>query len=462
MIPLDTSYNTRLEDLAEQIQNSDELTQYLDTEELEDFKALQATFEPVIDDLHAEIAEFHPLQQEAFEVQLLDPKFEGLHLPRILGYCVLRGELNEKFKYIRPQNHFKKVLLGICNSSNFEVLKTRIGQTLKIGFSLSSDIWSTNLIQSIKVKSARYFLEQHKNEAYRSDIDRKSAYLKLKKQYQSLNFTTTTFPNTELEVRIFAPSLKSFLLSRATSNYENKNIVPSIMSFIQNKDFRNSKEYLELIMIIGMSFDLTEDQKKDMIDAFEDMKENYRTFEEDFFNILDKLYDIPEIHVANSDKRFAQVVDRDWGKELNDYYEVIDDIHTKGYMHEEVIDAVRTYYYNHEGRSSQNECLRKVVFSYFGNFLLNLDTNDFTEFFTVFRTMITYIGIFDNQKFNQGIKKYSLLYIKRLLKAYTDKRARDYQDIKKFTVSNFLELKFMKEKELKDLFKTKRKKAATS
>ena len=40
----------------------------------------------------------------------------------------------------------KDVLRGICESSNFEVIKQRIGQTLQIGFALSSDIWVTNLL----------------------------------------------------------------------------------------------------------------------------------------------------------------------------------------------------------------------------------------------------------------------------------------------------------------------------
>ena len=74
------------------------------------------------------------------------------------------------------------------------------------------------------------------------------------------------------------------------------------------------------------------------------------------------------------------------------------------------------------------------------------------------KTFILYINIFSNQKFNQDVKDLSLRYIKRLIKAYTDKRGRDYQDIKKFVKSTFLDLNFMKPKELVELFKTKRKK----
>jgi hypothetical protein len=39
---------------------------------------------------------------------------------------------------------------------------------------------------------------------------------------------------------------------------------------------------------------------------------------------------------------------------------------------------------------------------------------------------------------------------------YTDKRGRDYQDIKKFVTSTFLDLGFKNEKELKELFNPKK------
>ena len=68
------------------------------------------------------------------------------------------------------------------------------------------------------------------------------------------------------------------------------------------------------------------------------------------------------------------------------------------------------------------------------------------------------MSIFSNQRFNQDVKEASLKYIKRLLKKYTDKRGRDYQDIKKFVKTTFLDLGFMTDKQIVEFFKTKRKK----
>ena len=67
--------------------------------------------------------------------------------------------------------------------------------------------------------------------------------------------------------------------------------------------------------------------------------------------------------------------------------------------------------------------------------------------------------IFSNEKFNQDVQALNQEFINRLLKKFNDKRGKDYQEIKKFVSAHFAELEFMKEKDIAELFKTKRKKA---
>lgn len=460
MNTLNKEYLAQLHAIAEQIQASESLQQYLDTEEEEDFKAVVEEFEPQIGAIHEQVANDDPLQLNLLERELTDAKYEGLYLPRILGYCVLRGELNSRCKYIKPQDHFKHILLSICNSSNFEVIKQRIGQSLQIGFALSSDIWSTNLINEIPLKSVRYFLESKKIEKYRNEDTRRAVYRKFQRQYKSLNFMTAEFPKQALQLKLLAPRLKSFILYRAHGNFNNENLLPTIVEFLGNEDLRSEKEYLELLMIIGMTIDLKDEDLEVLRTSLESLRKNYENFDHAYFTVLDELYDIPEIHVAKADKRISSIVDKNKSGDLAEYYHVIDQVHALGYVHEDAIEMVRSFYYQHEGRSNQNECVRKVIFSYFANFLLQLDPKEYTAWFDIMKTMVIYMDIFNNEKFNIGVKEYSLKYIKKLIKTFTDKRGRDYQDIKKFTKSTFLDLKFMNEKELTELFKTKRKKPA--
>jgi hypothetical protein len=67
------------------------------------------------------------------------------------------------------------------------------------------------------------------------------------------------------------------------------------------------------------------------------------------------------------------------------------------------------------------------------------------------------MNIFSNEKFNQNLKAELLKYVKGLLRTYTDKRSKDYQDIKKFVQATFVDMGFMDEKAVKELFKRKRK-----
>jgi len=87
----------------------------------------------------------------------------------------------------------------------------------------------------------------------------------------------------------------------------------------------------------------------------------------------------------------------------------------------------------------------------------NLEEGQYSVFMDMCKTFKVYMGIFLNQKFNQRLKELCMVYVKKLLKTYTDKRGRDYQDIKKFIAVTFLDFKFLKEKEIVELFKTRRK-----
>ena len=173
MHPLDKEYLDRMVTLKNEIQESEELKLYLEEEEEEYYARLKEMFEPRIALLFEEVASQNPLQLIPFEEELLDPMYEGLYLPKILGYSVLRGEVTPGLKYARPQDHFKAVLMAICNSANFDILRKRIGQSIQMGFALSSDIWITNLINEVENKRIRYFLQSQKLEKYRIEKDRR-------------------------------------------------------------------------------------------------------------------------------------------------------------------------------------------------------------------------------------------------------------------------------------------------
>ncbi len=460
MIALEKKYQDKLAIISEEIQNSELLAQYLDEEDESFYNQLKDAFEGQINDLHNEVAEHDPLQLVSLEEHICDPLLEGLFLPRILGYSVLRGALNDQAKYIRPQEHFKNILLAVCNSSNFDLLSQRIGQTVEVGFALSSDIWITNLIAEIPNKQVKNYLQSLKLAKYRDIRSRKLDYQRYQKQFVKFNFLTATKPRSSADLKIEFKAIVNFLNYRASLGSSSSTSVYEFLSeILADPQLGNSAEHLEVILIIAAYFDLKDAEKKLLIERVDsyDMGEE----EEKFFQPIKKLQ-LSSLSLKDDDyKRLDDIVSGTKSKEVKEFFAVVNQVNGIGYINSDAIEIVRSYYNKNKGLSEQNECIRNMIYSKFNIFMRSLNPSDFQEYFELNKTFTVYMNIFDNEKFNQGIKGISLAYIKKLLKVFTEKRSKDYQDIKKFVSATFTDLGFLNEKEVKELFKTKRVKAKT-
>jgi hypothetical protein len=457
---LDKKYKVELDSIKGAIQSSDLLAQYLDSEEEEDYHALRIGFEPQIDGIFQRVASDNPLQLVNFERELLDPDFEGLYLSKILGFSVLRGEIDKNYKYKKPQDHFREILLAISNSLNFELIKLRIGQTVQVGFALSSDIWITNLISKIPNNRVRYFLEAQKLDKYYDVDERRRSYLKYRKQFAHANFESADFPENVSELKLYFTKLKQFLFYRIKINADNKSLLPKLKEFLTNKTFRGHLEFTEMLALFT-NFYNSETEKVWLGAVFNEVRQTDSNFPDDYFRFLEEMLleglDIDK----KADQNVLDVLDISINDDLNQYYHLMDIIHSKGYIHDDSIEAVRSFYEKHEGMSIINECLRQTLLTYFTMLITNLEPESYHDYFEMNKIFSVYIQIFNNQHFNQSVKKLSLSYVAKLIKRYTDKRGKDYQDIKKFVIHTFLDLGFLKEKELVELFKTRRKKRVT-
>lgn len=458
MLPLDDKYYETLEAIAGEIQASEDLALYLEEEEEEAFNAMKDAYEPKIQALHRLVAENDPLQLVALEKALLHEAFEGLFLPRILGFSSLRGEINEEtMKYVRPQEHFQEVLLAICNSANFDILRKRIGQTIQTGFFLSSNIWVTNLINEISNKRIRNFLNTQRLDRYRTPEGRKEGYARYKRQFKKEVFQSAVFPKDKAGLQVYYNKLKQFLLSRFQTNQLNKSIVPHMRALIENEAFFGMREHLEIMALYANFFDLDEADKKHLSDIFNKCRKDNPAFAEMWFDFTLELHKTEIDLEKTADNRIAGLLDPSIKDEVTVYYALMTELHKKGYMDHDAQDAVRVYYHNHSGLSTENQCVRQAIYNYFARLLNNLEPSQYTELFEVSKYYGVYMQIFGNQKFNQDLEHLSMKYVRKLLKVYVDKRGRDYQDIKKFVQATFLELKFLKKKEIVELFKSRRK-----
>ena len=457
MVELDKKYQIELDSIKVSIQSSELLEKYLEDEEEADYQALREKFEPLMEDVYIKVAEDHPLQLLSLEQKLLDDGFEGLYLSKVLGYAVLRGEIGDHYKYKRPQDQFKDILLAICNSANFEFIKNRIGQGVQLGFALSSDIWITNLINQLNNQKVKFFLESNRLDKSRVEYERKVMHSRYSKQFQSLNFYSAEFPKNNAEMKVLHSSLHKFLIYRIMNDKKNTSLVPHVKALLSNEEFKHSVEYLRFITLFTMFFEEGEN-KEWLKKRFNEERKTAENFESQYFEYLLAML-VHKIDVdKEADTRVYDILDKKVEDDLIWYYKTMDEVHSKGYIHDDAIEAVRSFYDSHAGLSTQNECLRWALFSYFEKLMKNLPVEDYTSYFEINKTFSTYMNIFDNEEFNIQLKKLSLIYVKKLMKKFTDKRGRDYQDIKKFVKATFLDHGFMNDKELVELFKTRRKK----
>jgi hypothetical protein len=459
MLPLSQDYIEQLEAIAGSIQESEQLTQYMETEEEEDYKVLQQMYEPILAELHLEVSKNDPLQLIAFENVLMDTAFEGLFLPKVLSYSILRGEVSaHDCKYTRQQEHFKNILTAIIQSPNFDWLKKRIGMTVQTGFMLSSDIWITNLINAFQNKRFRYYLQSSKVDKFRFDTERRAHWARYKKQFNNEIYFTADFPTQFTELKVLYPSVKEFIFERVSRNLDNSSFKPQMREFIENESFWGQPEHVEMLAMYANFFELNEEENAALKAIFNTQRKAVAKFNDIYFAWLYEAF-LANVDVnKDCDQRMFEILDENQTDDLTAYYKLTSVVHVHGYTAPESIDAVRVFHNNYEGLSTINQCVRRMIFNFIKQYMYSLEARHYNDYFETNKTFNAYMQAFGNQKFNHDIEQISLSFVQKSLKKFTDKRSNDYQKIKRFVSGSFVDMGFLNEKDVIEMFKTRRKK----
>jgi hypothetical protein len=161
------------------------------------------------------------------------------------------------------------------------------------------------------------------------------------------------------------------------------------------------------------------------------------------------------------EQSLGTIIDRTLDDDLTSYFNLSDKIHADGYINPAVQDAIVEEQAKHSGLSAFNDNLRQTVFGYFAQLAKGLGTSeaDYLEWYDITgKQFPAYIKVFGNESFNQQLRSLSRDYTRRLIKVHTNKRGKDYRDIKKTTMTTWVQYGFMSDKQLKEFFKTPRKK----
>ena len=466
MYELNEAYAQHLDAIAEAIQASPNLASYLEEEEDQYYEALKQEFEPQIEAAYQQMIDFSPLEIESFERKLYDERFEGLFLPRVLGYAVLRGEITEHYYYARQNNHFGDTLEVIAANSNFDQLRTRIGQSVQCGFALSSDIFVTNLINGVKSKRVRQFLQGQRSSDARTMEGRRRIERRYRRQFRDRNYHYAPFPLTTGELTTHTTALIDFLLYRVGGELNNDALLPTLHEMVTRPEFAGRSEILKPLVIYGAYFAPSDEQRAEVVAALNREREaNAATTSEAILSFILDLKNRNDVPFgAEQEQWLGSVVDRSPEDDLTAYFNLTDRIHTEGYTSPDVQEAIVEELSKHGGLSAFAENIRQTVYQYFAKLAngLGTDVSDYSQWYEITGVQFpAYIKIFGNETFNQQLRSLARKYTKELIKVHTNKRGKDYRDIKKTTVSTWTDYGFMTEKQLKEFFKTPRKKKAT-
>lgn len=463
MYPLNEAYQQHLEAIATAIQASPNLASYLEEEEDSFYEALKQEFEPQIEQAHQQLIDYSPLEIESFEKHLLDDRFEGLFLPRVLGFAVLRGEVTEHYYYARQNDHFGEVLRYIAQNSNFDQLRSRIGQSVQCGFALSSDIFVTSLVDSVSSKRVRQFLQVQRSSDARTMEGRRRIERRYRRQFKGRNYHYAPFPVTTNELTIYSNALIEFLLFRVSGQLPNDALLPTIHEMVVRPEFAGRKEILKPMAIYGAYFTPTEEGKPELMAAINrERKSNSEGASEEILSFILELKNDREMPFGpEQEQRLGTIIDRSVEDDLTAYFNLTDTIHADGYVNPSVHEAISEEQPKHAGLSPFNENIRQSIYGYFKQLAEGLGTEeaDYLEWFKITGLQFpAYFKVFGNESFKQQLRGLAKRYTRELLKVHTNKRGKDYRDIKKTTMTTWQDYGFMTEKQLKEFFKTPRKK----
>ena len=456
MEALSQDYKQRLEDIKSAIQESELLSTYIDSEEQEDYAAFKEAFESEISALYQEVANAAPLQIEALELALLDEGLEGLYMPRILGYAVLRPRVDSRGFYYRPQDHLRKVMHAIAQSASFPELERRIGQGVTVALALSTNVWVSNLMDSIPNKIPRNFYASKSDTSIRTPEQRLAVHARYARQFAKENYATASMPTSVEEATVTFPDVLKFLEYRYGHEVDNSSLALPLFELLTTAKLTPVPGYKSVLTLTGMFQEMPAASENKLRDLLRDAASD-SNFSDPYFNFLASLHQGDRVEITPEvDRRMAQRVGTSGKGLVQQYYSLIEKIHANGINHLETQDAIRIFIGDQQGLSDVVECVRQTVLRYFKEMLGNLDTDNYTEFFEASKLFAVHFDIFDNESFKQEIRLLSTRYVKSCMKIYTDKRGRDYQDIKKFVKRTWVDLGFMTEREITNFFKTKR------
>ena len=244
---------------------------------------------------------------------------------------------------------------------------------------------------------------------------------------------------------------------RIGQRLNNESLLPFIVAAVKNETLHGTTEHIQLMCLVMNFYTLSPEDTEAVTVIFNKLRVEIPECSAKYLDFINDMQEARFDIDGKAEMKASTMIDREVKDDVSEYYRIADIIHSQSYINEDVMQVVKQFYDNHEGLSTVNESIRRLVYAYLHRFITKLKTYEYTQYFEISKTFSAYMSIFDNEHFNQNLRDISLVYMAKCLHVFQDKRAKEYQDVKRFVASHFENWHFMKEKEVVEMFKTRRK-----
>ena len=139
--------------------------------------------------------------------------------------------------------------------------------------------------------------------------------------------------------------------------------------FVNNKKLGRGPEHLEILLMIGLFFDLKEADAKALAGRLDEYKDGG---EEAIFDMFVKIQGSKKPVFEEDYNRFATIIEKTKLEALNKFVKTTVQVNQLGYINPEAIEVAKFYYEGNRGTSIQNACFRNFIFAKFKKFMSSL------------------------------------------------------------------------------------------
>ncbi len=451
---LDSEFITKFEAIKSFMMGHETYQNYIDQIDQESFDAMKATLDPYLMALFNDVAGKAPLQLIALEDLIMDEELEGLFLPEILTFNVLRASVNDKSKFTRTPDRLERIIRFICISPGFDFIKNTIRLPLRLSLVMSSSIWGHKLAESIQARRSREYILQQLQEARRDEHASALQYKRLRDTYRHIAYQSAPVPVPGSTWKIQYIDFRKFIIDRINHSQDNAALKPSIYEMLNEEYFSGSEEIIELLILLAHFFELEDDDFEAVEELFARFRANHSSFNEVYFDILRSLLLKDELTFSTSNAAIISdlLESTKGGDDLTEFYHLMTACDESELLTEDFVAKVELFSSQHRELVPVTSCLKIILLQIIDHEISEILGSDYTTLPDRIYLYDRIAEAFLEASYRESVAEVIVGHLKVLM-FYYDKSEPEFKEIKKMVGGTPVDYGFITMKEIRSLYR---------